>query len=49
VRAWVVFGAALLVLASPVKLVWMRPQLGWLAPFAVWLALIIAAARRRGD
>jgi hypothetical protein len=49
VRSWVVFGAALLVLASPLKLVWMRPELGWLAPFVVWLALIAAGARPRED
>ncbi len=39
--AWLVFGAALLVLVSPLKLWWARPALGWMAPFILWLVLIV--------
>lgn len=43
-RAWLGFGAAVLVLASPLKALWMQSSLGWAAPFALWLALIVVAA-----
>ena len=49
--AWVAFGAALLLLVSPLKLWWARPELGWIAPFAVWAVLILVGAwlnRSRG-
>lgn len=35
--AWLLF-------ATPVATLWASPRLGWLAPFALWLALILAAA-----
>lgn len=38
--AWLGFGAAVLLLVSPLKLWWARPGLGWIAPFILWLALI---------
>ncbi|HTE53905.1 MAG TPA: hypothetical protein VK698_23780 [Kofleriaceae bacterium] len=49
--AWLGFGAAVLVLASPLKLLWARPVMGWMAPFLIWLALILLGAwlgRSRG-
>jgi len=42
-RAWLGFGAAVVVLASPLKLVWTQSSLGWFGPFALWLALIVLA------
>jgi hypothetical protein len=42
--AWVVCGGAVLLLASPLKLLWAHPDAGWAAPFLIWLALIAAAA-----
>jgi hypothetical protein len=38
--AWLGFGAAVTLLVSPLKLWWARAGLGWIAPFALWLALI---------
>jgi len=42
--AWLGFGAAALVLVSPLKLWWARPSMGWMAPFALWLAIILLGA-----
>jgi hypothetical protein len=52
--AWLGFGAAVLLLVSPLKLWWARPALGWIAPFAIWLLLILlggwlSRARGRDD
>jgi len=38
--AWLGFGAAVLLLVSPLKLWWARSSLGWMAPFLIWLVLI---------
>ncbi|UQA57682.1 hypothetical protein [Polyangium aurulentum] len=38
----VLLGTSLLVLASPLRVVW--AQRSWLAPFAVWLLLVLLAA-----
>jgi hypothetical protein len=38
------FGGAILVLVSPLKLVWMRPEQGWLFPFGLWLAILVVGA-----
>jgi hypothetical protein len=38
--AWLAFGVAALVLASPLRLAWARAELGWTFPFFLWLALI---------
>lgn len=38
--SWLGFGAAMLVLVSPLKLWWAQASLGWLAPFGLWLLLI---------
>jgi hypothetical protein len=49
--AWLAFGAAIVVLASPVKLLWARTSFGWTGTFGVWLLLIAASAwinRNRG-
>jgi hypothetical protein len=42
--AWVICGAAVLLLASPLKLVWARAEAGWIAPFVIWAVLIAAGA-----
>jgi hypothetical protein len=42
--AWLGFGAALVLLVSPLKLWWARPGMGWLTPFALWLAIILLGA-----
>lgn len=42
--AWLAFGAALLVLVSPLKLWWAQPTLGWITPFVLWLVLIVLGA-----
>ena len=42
--AWVSFGGAILVLVSPLKLAWMRPEHGWLFPFGLWLAILVVGA-----
>ena len=39
-----VCGGAILLLASPLNLLWAHAGAGWIAPFAIWLALILAAA-----
>jgi len=38
--AWLSFGVATLVLASPLKVWWARPAFGWLLPFGLWAAVI---------
>ena len=38
--AWLAFGVAVLILASPLRLVWSSSALGWTFPFFLWLALI---------
>lgn len=38
----VLLGTSLILLASPLRLVW--AQGSWLAPFAVWLLLVVIAA-----
>lgn len=52
--AWLGFGGAVLALVSPLKLWWARPEMGWIAPFAIWLLLILlggwlSRARGRDD
>jgi len=47
--AWLGFGAALLILVSPLKLWWARPSLGWITPFLIWLAIIVLGAWRGRD
>jgi hypothetical protein len=42
--AWVVCGAAVLLLASPLKALWVTSKATWIAPFVIWLVLIVAAA-----
>ena len=42
--AWLAFGAAILILVSPLKLGWARAELGWIAPFALWSAFIALGA-----
>ncbi|MBS2025586.1 MAG: hypothetical protein JST92_24575 [Deltaproteobacteria bacterium] len=37
-------GCALVVLASPLRLLWMRDDSPWLLPFLVWGALIALGA-----
>lgn len=32
-----------LLIATPVASLWARPALGWLAPYALWSALILCA------
>jgi len=39
--AWVVCGGAVLLLASPFKLLWAHAGAGWITPFLIWLALIV--------
>jgi hypothetical protein len=49
--SWLACGAAVVLLVSPLKVLWARASLGWLATFAVWLLLIVGAAwinRTRG-
>lgn len=43
------FAVAAIAFASPVRLLWLRPEAGWLAPFAVWLGVIalVGIAGRR--
>jgi hypothetical protein len=52
-RAWWLVGAASLVFASPLRETWMRDEAPWWVGFALWAALVAAAAlllgRRRGD
>lgn len=38
--AWVTCGAAVVLLVSPLKLLWARSSLGWMAPFVLWGLLI---------
>ncbi len=38
--AWLGFGAAVLLLVSPLKLWWARAELGWMTPFAIWSLMI---------
>jgi hypothetical protein len=37
------FAVALLVFASPARLLWARPALGWAAIFVVWASTILLA------
>lgn len=48
--AWLGSGVAALILVSPVKLWWARPEMGWMTPFLLWIGLILlgAWAGRRG-
>ncbi len=48
--AWVSFAIATLILASPLNLVWARPELGWVFPFVLWAGIIVLGAllARRG-
>ena len=50
-RAALVGTLAVLVLASPVRLLWAHTALGWLAPFVLWGAVLLLTAwvgRARG-
>ena len=50
--SWLSFAVAVLVLASPLKLAWARPALGWMFPFLLWgviIALGAVAARAARD
>jgi hypothetical protein len=50
VLAWLTFAVAILVLASPLKLAWARPALGWTFPFVLWLGVIaLGIFLGRGD
>jgi hypothetical protein len=50
VFAWLAFGLAVLVLASPLRLAWALPALGWTFPFFLWLGVIgLGAALGGGD
>ncbi len=42
--AWLACGTAVLLLASPLKLLWARASLGWFVPFVLWGVLIVAGA-----
>jgi hypothetical protein len=39
--AWVTCGAAVVLLVSPLKLLWARSSLGWMTPFVLWGILIV--------
>jgi hypothetical protein len=41
---WVTAGAATLVLVSPLKVLWARPLLSWIAPFVLWGVIIACGA-----
>ena len=38
--AWLAFGVAVLVIASPLRLAWARSVMGWTFPFILWLGVI---------
>lgn len=42
--SWLGFGGALLLIVSPLKLLWARAGFGWMAPFAIWFGLIALSA-----
>jgi len=43
------FAVAAIAFGSPARLLWLRVEAGWLAPFAVWLGVIalVGVAGRR--
>lgn len=42
--AWLVFGGALVLLASPLRTLWARDDAPWVAPFGLWAVITVAAA-----
>jgi hypothetical protein len=40
----VALGLGLMLLVSPLRLVWAQVDVTWMMPFLVWIALIVAAA-----
>jgi len=47
--AFFAFTVAAVAIGSPARQLWLRPEAGWLAPFAVWLGIIalVGIAGRR--
>ena len=46
------FAISMLLLASPLRMLWSRPETHWLVPFAIWLGIVLLAGlavRRRRD
>jgi len=43
-RSWLATAFALLLTASPLRILWAHPSRGWLAPFVVWGAMAALAA-----
>jgi len=38
------FAVAVVVIAGPARSLWANPERGWLAPFVVWVAVILLGA-----
>ena len=43
-RSLLAIAFAVLLVASPLRMVWAHPSRSWLAPFVVWGALVLLAA-----
>ncbi len=46
------FAVSVLLLASPLRVLWARPDTHWLVPFGLWLGLVLLAGlavRRRRE